>query len=205
MAFNSMTFLVFFPVVLIIYFVIPKRIRYIWLLVASYFFYSCWNPVYLSLIIVSTIVTYVAALLIDVLRGNSLLMKISLIVCLVINLGLLVYFKYTNFLIHSINSLFVRIGYYHFVPSFDIILPVGISFFTFQAIGYTVDVYRGDVVAEKNIIRYALFVSFFPQLVAGPIERSKSLLEQIKNNIAISKLDYNRVTRGFIIMLWGFF
>lgn len=205
MAFNSMTFLVFFPVVLIIYFAIPKKIRYIWLLVASYFFYANWNPIYLSLIIISTLATYVAALLVDKFRGNKLLMRISLLGCLLINLGLLIYFKYTNFLVHIINSIFIRVGYHHFVPSFDIVLPVGISFFTFQAIGYTIDVYRKEVPVEKNILRYALFVSFFPQLVAGPIERSKTLLGQISNNINNSKWDYDRGTSGLITMLWGFF
>lgn len=205
MAFNSMTFLVFFPVVLFVYFVIPKKARYLWLLVSSYFFYACWNPVYLSLILLSTVITFFAGLLVNRFRGNIFLMRISLVACLAINLGLLIYFKYTNFLIHIVNSILLKMGVYSFVPSLDIMLPVGISFYTFQAIGYVIDVYRGDVPVEKNIFRYALFVSFFPQLVAGPIERSKALLSQISGTVSKSQWDYNRVTSGLITMLWGFF
>lgn len=205
MAFNSMSFLVFFPVVLFVYFILPPKVRYVWLLIASYFFYACWNPIYLSLIIVSTIATYVAGKLVNHFRGNIKMMKISLVGSLVVNLGLLIYFKYTNFLVHIINSLFLRVGYYHFVPSFDIILPVGISFYTFQAIGYTIDVYRNEVQVEKNFLRYALFVSFFPQLVAGPIERSKSLLGQINDSQDNKKWNYDRVTSGLTTMIWGFF
>lgn len=205
MAFNSMTFLLFFPIVLILYFVIPRKTRYIWLLVSSYYFYSCWNPIYLSLIIISTIVTYIVGRFIDRSRGKLLLMKGLLAGGIIINLAMLIYFKYTNFLVHIINSIFLTVGWNIFIPSFDIVLPVGISFFTFQAIGYMIDVYRNDVPVERNIFRYALFVSFFPQLVAGPIERSKTLLGQINDSVASSKFDYNRVTKGLMTMLWGFF
>lgn len=205
MAFNSVTFLLFFPIVLFIFFIVPKKIRYVWLLVASYFFYACWNPAYLLLIIISTVLTYIAGILINRFRENGFMKKASLGVSLIINIGLLVYFKYTNFLIHTVNSVFLRMQFNKFVPSVDVILPVGISFFTFQAIGYAIDVYRDDVKVEKNIMRYALFVSFFPQLVAGPIERSKSLLGQLRNNIFSITWNYERVTNGLTIMLWGYF
>lgn len=204
MAFNSMTFLVFFPVVLFVYFIIPKKTRYLWLLVSSYFFYACWNPIYLSLIVASTVITYISAVIIDCNRKKYILMRLALIGCIVVNLILLGYFKYTNLLIDTWNRLFCRLGMAP-ISMIDIILPVGISFYTLQAIGYTIDVYRGNTQVEKNFFRYALFVSFFPQLVAGPIERSGNLLRQIRENTDSTKWDYQRVTSGLIAMLWGFF
>ena len=115
---------------------------------------------------------------------------------------LLFYFKYTNFFIGNINSVLSKIGYSKQLPSFDIILPIGISFFIFQAIGYTIDVYRGEIEAEKNPFRYALFVSFFPQLVAGPIERSKNLLKQLREN---PSLDVDNARDGLLTMAYGLF
>ena len=132
------------------------------------------------------------------------LMKLVIAVGFLSNIGMLVYFKYTNFLIGTLNS---ALAGFHIEPvnEFDILLPVGISFYIFQALGYIVDVYRGSIKSEKNFLKYALFVSFFPQLVAGPIERSGNLLNQIKEEPSHKLWDYQRVTSGLILMLWGYF
>lgn len=128
--------------------------------------------------------------------------KLTIAASFTLNLGLLFYFKYINFLMDILNDLFSSIHIRLSVPAFDIILPVGISFYTFQALGYTMDVYRDEIMAEKHFFQYALFVSFFPQLVAGPIERSKNLLGQLKEE---QKFDLETTKEGFLLMLWGFF
>lgn len=119
-----------------------------------------------------------------------------------LNLTILIYFKYINFALYVINKIFHVFHVGLTVPDFDILLPVGISFYTFQALSYTMDVYREEIYAEKNFFRYALFVSFFPQLVAGPIERSKNLLKQL---VKPKRFDFEAAVDGFILMLWGFF
>ena len=209
MLFNSLQFLVFFPVVLLITYVLPKRVRYIWLLVASYFFYMCWNAVYALLILASTFVTYVSGLLIDDLEFSDLddracerRQKLVIAASFLINLGILFYFKYANAALDLLTALSSIVHIQFNVPQFDILLPVGISFYTFQALSYTMDVYRGDVEVETNFLRYALFVSFFPQLVAGPIERSSHLLGQLREP---RSFDYDRARDGFMLMIWGFF
>ena len=204
MLFNSMDFLIFFPIVLLIYLLLPSKIRYVWLLVSSYYFYMCWNPLFVVLIILTTVITYLCGILINCMRKKMIITKVVLIGSFVLNIGLLIYFKYTNFLIDSINKLLVQINL-DVLPTFDILLPVGISFYTFQALGYTIDVYRGKVEPEKNILKYALFIAFFPQLVAGPIERSENLLNQIREEKNRKLWNYNRITSGLITMLWGFF
>lgn len=212
MLFNSIDFLIFFPIVLLVYFVLPAKIRYIWLLISSYYFYMCWNPIYIILIIISTVITYLCGRIVGCIKEKKeieasrqkRLMTGVMAVSLIVNLGLLVYFKYTNFLVDTVNA-FLKTISVNPVRSYDILLPVGISFYTFQAIGYTIDVYRGNIKSEKNILKYALFVSFFPQLVAGPIERSGSLLKQINEESNHKLLNYRRITSGLMTMLWGFF
>ncbi len=189
---------------------IPKKARGIWLLVASYYFYMSWNAQYAVLIGGSTIITYCSGLLIGKFNGEGvksgvIKKKITLILCIAINLGILAVFKYGNFVIESINSLLNGLHISAIERRFDLLLPVGISFYTFQALGYIIDVYRGDVEIEKNFPRYALFVSFFPQLVAGPIERSKNLLSQMKHIEDIKLYNSKRVTSGAIMMVWGLF
>lgn len=203
MLFNTFHFLIFFPIVLLIYFVLPARVRYIWLLVASYYFYMCWNPAYVVLIMLSTGITYLCGRSVDILQEKKH-KKAVMAISIISNLGILIYFKYTGFLINTVNSL-LDVIHFQRLPQFDILLPVGISFYTFQALGYTIDVYRGKIKAERNLLKYALFVSFFPQLVAGPIERSGNLLNQIKEEPNRKLWNYERVTSGFITMLWGFF
>ena len=204
MIFNSIDFLIFFPIVTLIYAIIPKRARCIWLLLASYYFYMCWNAKYALLIAFSTVVTYAAGLLIGRLkipRAKKWVMAGGF----VINLSILFFFKYFDFVLNNLNKLLTFFSVQSIRNPFDILLPVGISFYTFQALGYLVDVYRGECEAEKNLLRYALFVSFFPQLVAGPIERSKNLFRQIREMERKTLLSAEAMVQGFIMMLWGLF
>lgn len=210
MLFNSIDFLMFFPIVVLLYFVIPKRMRYVWLLVASYYFYMGWNAEYAILIGVSTLITYLCGLALDKIqekeRKHGLAWR-RLVVALGVgsNLAILMFYKYFDFMLENINVIRASLGQTGIENHFDVILPVGISFYTFQALGYVIDVYRGDVKAEKNPLKYALFVSFFPQLVAGPIERSKNLLRQV-NEVPLKKLmNYERIAKGLMVMLYGYF
>lgn len=208
MQFNSVDFMLFFPVVLAVYFVIPRKARSFWLLVASYYFYMCWSAKYAVLIGGSTIITYISAILMEKsnkLKKANVVKKTIMILCIVINLGILALFKYGNFAVDSVNFVLRYLNISTINHRFNFLLPVGISFYTFQALGYIIDVYRGDVKVEKNLPRYALFVSFFPQLVAGPIERSKNLLTQMQNIESINLWQAKRVASGAIMMVWGFF
>lgn len=208
MSFNSIQFFIFFPIVTIIYFLIPSKIKYLWLLIASYYFYISWNPRYAFLIGFSTIITYLSGLIMghfnDIYDKNKAkkLKKICVLFSCIINLGILFIFKYFNFFLEGFNFVFNSFNYSLPISSLDLLLPVGISFYTFQALSYTIDVYRNDIPCEKNLWKYALFVSFFPQLVAGPIEKSKDLLYQFNTT---SKFDYTRTKNGLIQMLWGYF
>lgn len=203
MAFNTYQFLIFFPIVTVLYYLVPKKLKAVWLLVASYYFYMCWNPKYAVLILASTIITYLSGILLDKVEKTSV-RKLIVAGSFVSNLGILVFFKYFSFILKNINSV-LGIWNINITNPFSFILPVGISFYTFQALGYTIDVYRKDISAEKNFIRYALFVSFFPQLVAGPIERSKNLLTQIQNLSSQKMFEYSRFVKGFSMMCWGMF
>ncbi len=201
MLFNSFHFLCFFPIVLLIYFIIPRKIRYIWLLACSYYFYMAWNPKYAILIAISTVTTFLSGIFIEKLKRKKLVVAFSFI----INLGILFFFKYFDFALDSVNYVLSNFNITAINNPFDIILPVGISFYSFQALGYTIDVYRGKLPACKNIFKYALFVSFFPQLVAGPIERSDKLLAEIEDIPNRKGFDIDKVKSGLIIMLWGYF
>ena len=204
MLFNSIDFWIFFPLVVGIYFIVPKKLRCFWLLAASYYFYMCWNPKYVLLLVASTLTTWLAGWLISRFR-NPFWKKLSVAGCVVINLGILFVFKYFDFFLDTCNSV-LRIFHLQMLDKpFDVLLPVGISFYTFQALGYIVDVYRGRMTPEKNILRYALFVSFFPQLVAGPIERSENLLKQVQELPQKKLWNYDRVVNGLILMVWGLF
>lgn len=204
MFFNSIDFLVFFPIVTLLYLIIPKKVRYIWLLISSYYFYMCWNAKYAILIAVSTIVTYGVAILVEHIQ-NKKYAKLAMFGGFAVNLGILFFFKYFDFALHNLNKVLNILHVQAINNPFDILLPVGISFYTFQALGYMVDVYRGECKAEKNLLKYALFVSFFPQLVAGPIERSKNLLSQIERTTKEKMVSLEAVSSGFTMMLWGLF
>lgn len=209
MIFNSLQFLIFFPIVVLVYFVIPRKLDQIWLLIASYYFYMCWNAKYAVLILFSTVVTYASGLALERIKQSRMnfhqkenAKKAAVALSFLLNLGVLFGFKYFNFFIDILSRAFQLINIELNIPLFDVLLPVGISFYTFQALSYTMDVYREEIYAEKNFFRYALFVSFFPQLVAGPIERSKNLLKELAKP---KKFCFETARDGFLLMLWGFF
>lgn len=198
MLFNSLEYLIFLPIVVIIYNLLGKKFKNIFLLLASLSFYSFWNVKYTFLMLFSIFITYITGIYIEKNRGHIKKMKLAVFFCFFINLGILFVFKYFNFFADLLNNLSGK----NFNIAIDVLLPVGISFYTFQALGYTIDVYRKDIRAEENFIDYALFVSFFPQLVAGPIERSVNLLPQIKNP---KKFSYDNLVRGLILFFYGMF
>lgn len=202
MLFNSFHFLLFFPLVCVLHYLLPPRLRWIFLLLSSYYFYMNWEPVYALLIAGSTLITYGCGLLVERYRGERRKQRLFLIGSLLLNFGILFIFKYYNFLTGSIFSLLSCLGIRFNFPEFTLLLPVGISFYTFQAVGYSLDVYRGDIKAERHLGIYALFVSFFPQLVAGPIERARNLLPQFWE---IHRFDEMNVRQGIKLMLWGYF
>ncbi len=196
MLFNSMAYAIFLPLVFILYWCIPSKIRWILLLGASYYFYISWNPRYVVLIAFTTVVSYLCALALEKVSALHL-RRIIVFSALVLCLGVLFVFKYYNFALNTISH-FVSIE-----PKYlDFLLPVGISFYTFQTLSYVIDVYRKEIKAEKHFGIYATFVSFFPQLVAGPIERTGNLLPQIKKK-HVFNIDMARY--GICLILWGLF
>ncbi len=199
MLFNSLTYLLFFPIICILYWCIPSRNRNVILLIASYYFYMSWEPAYAILIIITSLSTWGCALLID---KNEKQKKQIISLCIIINLFILFTFKYYNFAITTITSTISLAGYKLYIPHSDFLLPVGISFYTFQCIGYIIDVYRKDIKPERNLLTYALFVSFFPQLVAGPIERAKNLLPQFHIQHTFNGDSF---IDGLKMMIWGYF
>jgi len=201
MLFNSLEFLLFFPAVTLLYFVIPARGRHLWLLAASYYFYMCWSPKYALLMLFSTVATWCGGRVIAASQRDPV-RRAALAGVLVANLGVLAAFKYLRFFFDNLTRALALAGIAFTAPAVTLLLPVGISFYTFQALGYTIDVYRGDIDAEPDFFRYALFVSFFPQLVAGPIERSGSLLRQLRTE---QRFDGQRVRAGLARMAWGLF
>ncbi|MBQ2953733.1 MAG: MBOAT family protein [Clostridia bacterium] len=202
MNFNSLAFLIYLPIVVGGYWLLPHRARKVWLLAASYFFYGYWNPAFIFLLLFSTAVDYLCSVGMDRHRGKPLVMKLLMMTSVMMNLGLLFSFKYFDFFAENINLLSAALGWSYRVPQLGLILPVGISFYTFQTMSYTIDVYRGDVPAEKDPIAFALFVTYFPQLVAGPIESVSNLLPQLKKEHTFSREDF---TAGVRILLCGFF
>ena len=203
MLFNSFEFLIFFPTVCIVYFLLKNnRWRIPFLLLASYYFYMNWKPVYAVLILTSTVLTYLCGILVEKNADDKPRQKAFLVVSLVINFAILFTFKYFNFINESVFSLLEMVGLRWNVPNLDVLLPVGISFYTLQAVGYSIDVYRGTIKAERDFFTYALFVSFFPQLVAGPIERAKNMLPQFHEE---HRFNYDDAIEGLKQMLWGFF
>ena len=198
MLFNSFEYLIFLPIVVIFYSLLRGKSKNIFLLLASLTFYSFWNVKYTFLMVLSIVITYMTGIYIEDNRDSKARMKLAVFLCFFINLGILFIFKYFNFFM----DLAGKISGGNFNIALDLLLPVGISFYTFQALGYTIDVYRKDLEAERSLIDYALFVSFFPQLVAGPIERSTNLLPQIKNP---KKFSYENLVRGLQLFTYGMF
>ena len=202
MLFNSADFLIFFPIVFAFYLVIPRKLRAVWLLVSSYYFYMCWNAKYIVLILFTTIVTYAAALGVERMRRWA---KVWLTAAIISNLILLFIFKYADFALENVNAVLNLVHLQALDNPFDVVLPVGISFYTFQTFSYVIDVYRGRTKAEHNLIYYALFASYFPQLVAGPIERSDHLLRQLRTLPDRKLVSFEKASSGFAMMLWGLF
>ena len=201
MLFNSIEFLIFFPVVIAVYFLLPYKLRRYFLLAASCFFYMSFIPKYILILLFTTIVDYTGARLIEKFRDRKKLSKTFFIIALTCNIGLLVWFKYLGVIGDTINF-FGRMISLKTIVVPEIALPIGISFHTFQSMGYLIDTYTGKEKAEKSFIDFALFLMYFPQLVAGPIERSRNLFSQLK---ADHDLKAENVSIGGRKMLWGMF
>ncbi len=200
MLFNSFTFLIFFPVVATIYFVLPHRWRWAWLLGASCYFYMAYIPVYILILYFTVAIDYVAGIMIESAEGRR--RKLYLTASIVANVGVLAVFKYFNFLSANARAIAEVFHWPYDLGPLNIILPIGLSFHTFQAMSYTIEVYRRRQAAERHLGIYALYVMFFPQLVAGPIERPQNLLHQFYEE---HFFDYERVTSGIRRMATGLF
>jgi len=204
MLFNSFEYFLFFPVVFILYwfvFGLSLKLRNLFILAASYFFYGWWDWRFLSLIFASSVLDYSLGLAIHNSK-NKQNRKLLLTLSLFFNLGMLGIFKYYNFFVESFVDFSTLFGFQVNSSSINVILPVGISFYTFQTLSYTIDVYRKQLKPTNDIIAFFTFVSFFPQLVAGPIERAKNLLPQFYEK---TKFDYKNAVDGTRQILWGFF
>ena len=199
--FNSFEYLIFLPIVALIFFLLAPKYRWILLLGASYYFYMSWKAEYALLILFCTTINYFAAILIDK-QESKAKKKLILTIDLILSFGVLFFYKYLGFLTENINVALDLFNSSINLPDFEILLPVGISFFTFQTLSYTIDVYKGDTQVERHFGIFALFVSFFPQLVAGPIERSGNLLHQFHTE---KRFDMPRAVNGLRMILWGLF
>ena len=201
MSFTSFAFILFLPIVFFAYWILQSHLRLqnLLLVVASYVFYSWWNVRFLLLIIITSLSSYASALLINRIPQKG---KLILGLTILVNFGILACFKYYNFFAENFHDLMERVGLQVSLPVLSVILPVGISFYTFQSMGYILDVYRGKVKPATDLIAFLAFISFFPQLVAGPIERATSLLPQMLNK---RSFDRNEAVDGMRQVLWGFF
>lgn len=202
MVFNSLEYIIFLPLVLILFFAIQHKFRVFILLIASYYFYMSWNPWYILLIIASTLTDFFAGLLVGRTEQKNA-RRTLLFFSILVNLGLLFFFKYREFTFESINRILwkAQMPTVEF-PVWDLLLPVGISFYTFQTMSYTIDVFYRRVASERNLGYFALYVCFFPQLVAGPIERYSSLMPQLKSKKFLTR---QQLSEGGRLILYGFF
>jgi alginate O-acetyltransferase complex protein AlgI len=199
MLFNSVDFIIFFVVVTTLYFSLPYNKRWILLLLSSCIFYMAFVPIYILILSFTIIIDYFAGIYIEKATGKR--RKQFLILSLVANIGVLVVFKYFNFFADNFNFLLKGFALKESLPHLNILLPIGLSFHTFQAMSYTIEVYRGKQKAERHFGIYSLYVMFYPQLVAGPIERPQNLIHQFREKY---DFNYERVTAGLKLMLWGF-
>jgi alginate O-acetyltransferase complex protein AlgI len=200
MLFNSIDFLLFFPLVTVGYFLLPQRWRWLWLLLASCYFYMVLIPIYILILAWTILIDYSAGILIDTTNGRA--RRVWLAASIAANVGVLFFFKYVNFFNASVSAVAEAVHWNYELRTLAIILPVGLSFHTFQAMSYTIEVYRQNQRAERHLGLYALYVMFYPQLVAGPIERPQNLLPQLRS---AHHFDADRVMDGCLRMLWGFF
>jgi alginate O-acetyltransferase complex protein AlgI len=201
MLFNSLDFLIFFPIVFILYFVLPQRFRWIHLLFSSCIFYMAFKAIYILILFFTIIIDYLAGIYIEKAKTQKIKKKF-LVLSLTANICVLAIFKYYNFLNTNISGVLSSFGYTNDIPYLAILLPIGLSFHTFQAMSYTIEVYRGKQKAEKHFGIYSLYVMFFPQLVAGPIERPQNMLPQFREKHFYSN---QNLLDGLRLMLWGFF
>jgi alginate O-acetyltransferase complex protein AlgI len=195
MLFNSLHYLIFFPLVACVYFALPFTARRYWLLAASFYFYCVFSIPLSLLMVYSTVLGYFCARIIDA-NDAPWKRKAALMVSLIGNLCVLFVFKYVDFFAQSINAVAGK----EMVPAFEVILPMGISFYTFQILAYTIDVYRRQIAAERSFINVALYVAYFPQLVAGPIMRASDLLPQFMEK---HEINTTRILSGFLLLSWG--
>lgn len=201
MQFNSLQYLIFLPTIILLYYILPQKLRWVLLLAGSYYFYMCWRVEYILLILASTGIDYFCGLKMEKLDNQK--RKVPyLILSLIANLGLLFTFKYYNFAADTANSILYHFNIVKRFPELKVLLPVGISFYTFQTLSYTIEVFKGNAKAERHLGYFALYVAFFPQLVAGPIERFTRLSPQLKEN---HKLKYENLSNGFRLILFGLF
>jgi alginate O-acetyltransferase complex protein AlgI len=204
MLFNSLQFLVFFPIVFVVYWLLNNRhlrLQNLFLLAVSYYFYACWDWRFLFLLVFSTLLDYFTGLQMERV-GNPAKRRFWFWLSVVINLGFLGVFKYYNFFVGSFAGLLGAWGFQAHFPTLEVILPVGISFYTFHGLSYVIDIYKGKIRAERNFVDYSLFVSYFPLLVAGPIERATHLLPQLK---VPRVFNATHAISGLELMIWGFF
>lgn len=201
MLFNSVHFAIFLPIIFAFYWISPAKLRWIVILISSYYFYMSWDIRYIVLILFITVCSYFGAIAIEKV-SNDAIKRMFLYVVVAMLIGLLVVFKYLNFVLDAMRNFFSVFHVFLHPLNLTILLPVGISFYTFQAISYIIDVYQNKIKAEYHFGKYAAFISFFPQLVAGPIERSQNLLPQIRKEHVF---DYSMACYGMKRMAWGFF
>lgn len=205
MLFNSFEFAFFLPIVFLLYWFVfkPRRLQNLFLVVASYVFYGWWDWRFLFLIAITSACSYASGLLLEHYEGRRKAQKIVSASNIVLNLLILGVFKYYNFFVESLETLFASLFNYHLDwVTINVILPVGISFYTFQALSYTIDVYQRKLPATRDIVEFFAYISFFPQLVAGPIERATNLLPQFQHD---RRFDYAKAVDGCRQMLWGLF
>lgn len=203
MLFNSLSYAVFLPVVFVLYWITPGRKRWLVLLISSYYFYMCWSVKYILLILFTTVMSYICAIVLEKQMEQRRKRKI-VVLELIISLGILFCFKYFNFACDSISDILGMFAIKMPTIALKLLLPVGISFYTFQTLGYVIDVYRGEVKAVRHFGKYAAFIAFFPQLVAGPIERTKNLMPQIYGG-GVNEFEYEKASYGLRLMAWGYF
>ena len=201
MVFNSLNFLIFSAVFFPLYFLLSGKSRLWLMLIASYVFYGAWDWRFLGLIIFSTLIDYYLGLSLEM-EEDQVKRRRLLQLSLLANLGFLAFFKYFNFFIESATVGLQSLGYTGSLTTLSIILPVGISFYTFQSMSYSIDVYRKQIPVERNFIRFATFISFFPQLVAGPIVRASDFLPQFEKD---RTFDWSNFQVGLGQIIWGFF
>lgn len=197
MTFLSPQFFGFFLVTVLVYFPLPRRFKNPWLLLASCFFYLCAKPIYMAFLLFAILSTYSMGRILETRKKKS-----ALVLCLLLNAGLLFLFKYLTFTLELAGRAMNALGFQFSTPVLELLLPLGISFYLFQGMGYVIDVYRGKVKAERNVSIYALFLSFFPQIVSGPIGRAEQMLPQFREE---HRFSYENLRRGLLRFLWGAF